>query len=180
MNDKRNEWERRLLKVLLPIIESEKEVTLEELMDKDYPGEENQLLADLHELESYGTIQISKKGGYFVRKSVPEIIDEFICSVIHTEGDIACLRLRGETDGELRDFGLEYPLHELRAQIGEVSVGMMLKCQVQDNLRDITLHFKQFTPQKLPLERRKAIQEEYNKMFEDFDEEEPLEIAETT
>ena len=107
-------------------------------------------------------------------------MNEFICSVNHVERDFAYLRLRGETDGELRDFGLEYPLHELRAQIGEVSVGMMLKCQFQDNLQDITLHFKQFTPQKLPLERRKAIREEYNKMFEDFDDEEPLEIAETT
>lgn len=165
------------MKVLLPIIENEKEITLEELKDKGYPGEESQLLEDLHELESYGMIKISSKRGYFISKSVPETIDEFICSVNHIEGDIAYLRLRGEADGELRDFGLEYPLHELTAQIGKVSAGMMLKCQVQDNLPDVTLNFKQFTPQKLPLERRKAIQEEYNKMFKDFDEEEPLEIV---
>jgi hypothetical protein len=180
MNDKRNEWERRLLKVLLPIIENEKEMTLEALMDKGYPGEEKQLLADLHELESYGMIKISSKGEYFISKSVPETIDEFICSVNHIEENVAYLRLRGEKNGELRDFGLEYPLHEIRAQVGEVSVGMMLKCQVQDNLQDVTLHFEQFAPQKLSLERRKAIREEYNKMFEDFDDEEPLEIAETT
>ena len=96
-------------------------------------------------------------------------MNEFICSVNHIEKDVAYLRLRGEINGELRDFGLKYPFHELRAQIGEVSVGMMLKCQVQGNLQDVTLNFKQFTPQKLPLERRKALQEKYNKMFEDFD-----------
>jgi len=106
--------------------------------------------------------------------------NEFICSVNHIEKDVAYLRLRGEADGELRDFGLECPLHKLTAQIGKVSVGMMLKCHVQDNLEDVTLYFKQFTPQKLPLERRKAIREEYNRMFEDFDDEEYLEIAETT
>ncbi|MFQ6043270.1 MAG: hypothetical protein ACE5PV_20655 [Candidatus Poribacteria bacterium] len=111
---------------------------------------------------------------------IPETIDEFICRVNHVEGDVAYLRLRGEKNGELRDFGLEYPLRELRAQIGEASAGMMLKCQVQDNLHDVVLHFERFTPQKLPLERRKTLQEEYNKMFEDFDEEEPLEIVETT
>lgn len=127
MNNKRNEWERRLLKVLLPIIENEKEITLEELRDKGYPGEESQLLADLRELESYGMIKISSKRGYFISKSVPETIDEFICSVNHIEGDVVYLRLRGEADGKLRDFGLEYPLHELTAQIGKVSAGMMLQ-----------------------------------------------------
>ena len=174
MNDKRNE-ENGGLKVLLSIIENEKEITLEELKIKVIE-EENQLLADLRELESYGMIKISREGSYFVRKEalrrtipVVETIDEFVCSVNHIEKDVAYLRLRGEKNGELRDFGLEYPLHELTAQMREVSVGMMLKCQVQDNFQDVTLHFEQFTPQKLSLERRKAIQEEYNKMFEDFD-----------
>ena len=109
-------------------------------------------------------------------------VDEFTCSVDQIGEEVAYLRLRGETDGELRDFGLEYPLYELQAQIPNVSVGMMLKCAVKakDNLKKVSLHFKPFTLQKLPLERRKALQKKYNEMFKNFDDEEALASAETT
>ena len=169
MSDKKTDWERRLLKVLLPIITSEEELTLEALKEADYPGDENQLLEDLHILESYGMIKKSSVGGGFVTKRPGQTVDRFTCSVEHIGEDAAYLRLRGETDGELRDFGLEYPLHELKSQIPNVSKGMMLKCAVKDNMKEVSLHFKPFTPQPLPLEKRQAIQKKYDEIFKDLD-----------
>jgi hypothetical protein len=104
--------------------------------------------------------------------STGEVVDEFTSHVDNIRDNSAFLRLRGETDGELQDFGLEYPLNELKAQIPDVRVGMMLKCNVKDNGKDVSLHFEAFTPQPLPLERRKALQKKYTEMFKDFDDEE--------
>jgi DeoR/GlpR family transcriptional regulator of sugar metabolism len=106
--------------------------------------------------------------------STSQVVDEFTSHVDNIQDNSAFLRLRGETDGELQDFGLEYPLHELKAQIPDVRVGMMLKCQVKDNGKDVSLHFETFTPRLLPLERRKALQKKYVEMFKDFDDEESV------
>jgi len=135
MSDKKNEWERRLSKVLLPIVTSDEELTLEALKEADYPGDENQLLEDLHELESYGMIKKSSVGGGFGAKRPGQTVDRFTCSVEHIGADAAYLRLRGETDGELREgcqsgkSGCGVGYRDLIRRRAVVSLGKWERCR---------------------------------------------------
>jgi hypothetical protein len=97
-----------------------------------------------------------------------EILDTFTCSVEQISGEKAYLRLRNQGEDEDRDLCLEYPLEQLKRDIGEVSEGMFLRCDIREfDDEDLTFHFEKSTSKVLSLEERQALLEEYKGLLEE-------------
>jgi len=97
-----------------------------------------------------------------------EILDTFTCSVEQISGEKAYLRLRKFEEDEDRDLSLEYPLEQLKRNIGEVAEGMFLRCDIREfDDENLTFHFEKSKPKVLSFSERQALLEEYKGLLEE-------------
>lgn len=91
-----------------------------------------------------------------------EVLDRLTCSVEAISGKYAYLRLRHPETDDDRDYCLEYPLPALQDQVGNVSEGMFLWCEIRE-FDDGTLafHFEKSEPVALSVDERRAILDKY-------------------
>ena len=96
-----------------------------------------------------------------------EILEAFTCSVELISGKRAYLRLRNQEGDEDIDLCLEYPLEELKGEVGEVAEGMFLRCEIRElDNENLTFHFEKSKPKVLSLEERQALLEKYEGLLE--------------
>jgi len=96
-----------------------------------------------------------------------EILDTFTCSVELISEKKAYLRLRGSEKDEDRDLCLEYPLDELKRNIGEVAEGAFLRCEIREFDENLTFHFEKSEPKLLSLAELQALLEKYKGLLEE-------------
>jgi len=95
-----------------------------------------------------------------------EILDAFICSVEEISEKYAYLTLRNQDKEEERERCLEYPLEALEKEVGEVSEGTFLRCEIREFVGDsLSFHFEISKPKTLSLAERQVLLERYRELL---------------